>query len=497
MSAPRMCRSLADFLMTTVEVIPQEAILRWGREQGMDLPPVSADLIPKEQLRRTLLPVYARIAQTYLGQCVLPWEAPDAGVEVSVGEPRVVMLGAPGDRHWGHYMWPTIYAVPGGILVRLIVGEDVPPHFQDNRFVHFFSADGGAHWTHLAADDSERERPLTDIAFRLPDGEEIRYVDRMLDVKDPERATRPFARWAGLGWYRLGDLPADQQTIPMFSRPPGRAEWLGQPARLDPETLLPGRPADRKEGEPGRAAVRLHLPEPYATRNEPYVSEMHALPDGSLLTSYLNARHLRSTAEVGPDGALGDPPAAYLMRSIDRGRTWRLAGTVPFTRLGPFCQCVRAHVEPGFRTGWVALVRSSGIDGSTHGGPLLLSRSADKGASWTPPVAIRPCSVNPVGRMLDNGVAVRAYGRPGAFLTFCADGEGRRWGNDVTLVQPWLDHHGENACCNGNFLVTGPDRFLYVYTQWDHGDPWGQPRVATLVQEFVARPRPRPESRGA
>ena len=93
--------------------------------------------------------------------------------------------------------------------------------------------------------------------------------------------------------------------------------------------------------------------------------------------------------------------------------------------------------------------------------------------------------VNPVGLVLENGIAVYTYQRPGVFLTFCGDGQGDLWGNDVTLVRPWGNQRDENSCCNSSLLATGPDRFIMAYTKWDVPDPWGQPRQAVLVQEFI------------
>jgi hypothetical protein len=90
-----------------------------------------------------------------------------------------------------------------------------------------------------------------------------------------------------------------------------------------------------------------------------------------------------------------------------------------------------------------------------------------------------------LGIVLKNGVAVLSYQRPGVFLTFCGDGLGERWGNDVTLVKAWRHQRNENSCCNGSFVVTGPDRFIYAYSKWDVPDPWGQPRQAVIAQEFV------------
>gem|GEM_PF-1670938 len=480
-----MPSNLTDYLMTTVEVISQAPLLEWGRQQeGVKPAPDAA----AADLRTVMRPVYEHLAGTWLKTAVTAETAPAAGVTVSCAPPVVVTVGPADSRRWGDHMWPTVYGLrDGGILVRVIRGEDVMPQYQQHEYLHYYSDDHGRHWRHIPVADPTREQPATDIAYRFADGAELRYRDRMVDVD--ELAAEPYAVWGNTDFYRLGDLPADQCGIPMYTRRPQDSGWTVGTARFDPDMLLPALPVDVVTDTGVEKRQRLHIPEPYATRNEPYVAEMHVLGDGSLLTSYLNMRHMRLASEAPRGGRLPGNPASYLLRSRDRGCTWTVAGSIPLTGLGPFFRAVRAHVEPRFDGSWAALVRTSGADGSTHGGPLLLSRSVDQGRTWSDPVAIRPCSVNPTGLMLANGVAVRAYGRPGVFLTFCADGEGRFWGSDVTLVPPWRLNADENSCCNGNFLATGPDRFLYVYTRWDHRDPWGQTRVATLAQEVTVQRR--------
>ena len=187
--------------------------------------------------------------------------------------------------------------------------------------------------------------------------------------------------------------------------------------------------------------------------------------------------------------------------SEDGGKTWSYYSSVPFSDVGSFI-AARAHVTPGMPAGnWVAVIRT-GSRSSTASCPLLLTRSYDQGHTWTPPVAIRPSSVNPVGGLLHNGIAFRMYGRPGQFITFCGDGEGKTWGNDVVLVPPMKNPNPaiisdeaentgylQNSCCNSSVQVIGPDRFVVAYTDYEFHDHSGNVRKAVLVRQIVARPR--------
>ena len=140
---------------------------------------------------------------------------------------------------------------------------------------------------------------------------------------------------------------------------------------------------------------------------------------------------------------------------------------------------------------WMTAIRTWSKKTGTAKSPLLFSRSYDEGRHWTKPVAIRPSSVNPVGGLLTNGVAYRMYGRPGKFITFCGDGEGKQWGNDVMLV-PVSEaptnkktRVRENSCANSCDVVLGPNRFLVVYTDYGHRDVAGRVRKAVLTREIV------------
>jgi hypothetical protein len=132
---------------------------------------------------------------------------------------------------------------------------------------------------------------------------------------------------------------------------------------------------------------------------------------------------------------------------------------------------------------WLAVARTWNTVGTTADSPLLMSTSNDEGQRWTSPVAVRASSTNPAGGLLANGVAYRMYGRPGQFVTFCADGTGKQWGNDVTLVAADAD-----TCANSSDVVLGSDRFMIAYTDYGHRDATGRLRKAVLVREVVVEP---------
>ncbi|MDA0661196.1 MAG: sialidase family protein [Planctomycetota bacterium] len=511
------CRTLVDFLSSRLNVNPattidpvsakthvrrmEEQVLEWGRSEGI---PNLEESIPEDKRSAALASIYETIVKKYLSTVVLPDNAPDVGVQITPGEPHVVMFAPEGKvnnriesiakigyERWGHHMFPSIYRLRDGrLLSRVYVGGEGPSSPERFRYsgphsyLNYLSRDGGQNWLHFAsfhqAENMDMnfttgfdERPLSDIAFQMADGEEIRYQRRFVDfdVNDPQ--VKPYSG----NYFRLGDLPRDKQAILMFTRKPGEEQWTEENAFWDPDTLLLSRVVGVKEGDRTRLVRRMTPLFPFG---------LMQLKDGSLMIAPDASESLCRLSDLRPDGTIDSSTENYILRSTDRGRTWKYAGGAPRFTYQKFFKSVRGHIEPRFAGGdWIAIYRTTGIYWS-GGGPVILRRSTDEGKTWSAPKPIRPCSGGTLnGLMLDNGIAVRAYGRPGSFLTFCADGKGENWGNDLTIDRATQGMEGENTDNNGNFVATGPDRFIYTYSRYDMPDPWGQPRLAVIAQEFV------------
>jgi hypothetical protein len=518
-----LCRTLTDFLgsrpnvsaATTIDPVAattrlravEQEVLAWGRKEGV------AGLegeIPADRRAAALHAVHASMAEKYLGSVHVPDSAPDAGVVVAPGEPHVVMfapegkvndriasIAAIGYERWGHHMFPSIHRLRDGrLLARVYVGGEgaSPGRFRadgPHSYLDYLSQDGGRNWLHFASfqqaesmdmvfHDWAEERPCSEIACQLADGEEIRFQRRFIEFDLDDPRIKPYSG----NYYRLGDLPREQQGIPLFVRRSGEESWSAETAYWDPDTLLTSQVVGIPQGGGARLVRRMATPVP---------AGVMPLRDGSLVIAPDATDAVRPLSDLRPDGTIDAATENYILRSFDRGRTWKYVGAAPRSTYLNFFHSQRAHVEPRFPGGaWIALYRTTGIYWS-GGGPVMLRRSLDEGRTWSEPTPIRPCSGGTLnGLMLDNGVAVRAYGRPGAFLTFCADGTGELWGNDVTIDRPTQGMEGENTDNNGNFVATGPDRFLYVYSRYDQPDPWGQPRLAVLAQEFVVAKKQAP-----
>lgn len=132
---------------------------------------------------------------------------------------------------------------------------------------------------------------------------------------------------------------------------------------------------------------------------------------------------------------------AWLLRSADKGRTWR-----------PFSRIADAN-EPGVArfslTEMTAVLRQSGMQ------PLRQTWSHDGGRTWSEPVVLEEGSVDPDLEVMHDGVLACSYGRPASCLMFSLD-----------RGKTWTSHRVVSADAGFNYTSVReirPGRLLYVH----------------------------------
>jgi hypothetical protein len=135
-----------------------------------------------------------------------------------------------------------------------------------------------------------------------------------------------------------------------------------------------------------------------------------------------------------------------VMYSQDDDATWRYLATVASPEQYPLPAQSEGYCEPDllhFGAGRLLCVMRTG--GNPSGKlmerytPLVASRSADSGLTWSAPEPITSHGVAPMLLRMQSGLVVCLSGRPGFFLLFSAD-EGRTWSPPHWLSEspgPW------------------------------------------------------------
>ena len=242
-------------------------------------------------------------------------------------------------------------------------------------------------------------------------------------------------------------------------------------------------PADLTAPRPANVVLRLLLPSPTSVRlHDQTYRPIMGMADGRMFATSFGLHPAQSLRMVKRDRNLDTYYHPNIFLSTDGGRYWSYHSSVPFYDPSATHRVYQAHITPDMPKGnWMAMCRA---------GALVLTRSYDDGLTWGTPEVIRRTSVNPAGGLLPNGVAFRMYGRPGQYITFCSDGEGKTWGDDVCLVEGLGDaaiEQNRNTCANSCTFVTHSDRFIVVYTEYTYRRDGGAPRHAVLAREITAR----------
>jgi BNR repeat-like domain len=146
----------------------------------------------------------------------------------------------------------------------------------------------------------------------------------------------------------------------------------------------------------------------------------------------------------------GDPKyRSMLARSTDGGATWRIVSTIATTPVG---WSIEGRSEPTMARAangdLVVVMRQSApvnpavCNGSSQGSGLVISRSADDGATWAPVGSLvgagldvyNVSSADPHLMMMPGGRLILSYGRPANKMLVSADGTGTTWSN-LTLTK--------------------------------------------------------------
>jgi hypothetical protein len=147
-----------------------------------------------------------------------------------------------------------------------------------------------------------------------------------------------------------------------------------------------------------------------------------------------------------------------LVKSSDRGQTWRYVSTIAYDAGAPgegFCEPAMVRTGP---TGLLVLMRTGSEPGKT---PMYQTLSADAGLTWSTPTVAADRGVEPDLVVTQGKMLVCSYGRADVYVMLSPDGQGREWTGNLCVFQ------GGSTCYTG-MVTLGPDRIFLVHDALKH-----------------------------
>ena len=424
---------------------------------------------------------------------------------------RQVLFVAPdneGTRQWGVYGCPDMYRAEDGSIVVFDGGHmdtyDAEAGTKATA-VAFGSRDNGLTWEPLAREPQAATTELREGYgapnkwFSLADGARVQFVPKgpPADLRALGIAPRAMiisANEYGLvGLYRAADIPLAVRTFTVRYQPAGADATEVADAVFDLPDWQIGATLKGKTG----AAVWPDVTPTFAPLWAGNTGLYHGATGQEALVEAADGAWITAIVHrVATERNAGCFHELHCVASTDHGRTWRgrgvivgRAGTVfgateefSLIRLGDELVCVdrmdHATVHDAHRY-------------------TVLSRSADNGFAWSAPEPVASSSVTPHLVKLENGIVALVFGRPGVHVQFSCDGC-RSWEALTSLIGKTAEEevadgrdlidamYGDTVSySNTRTVVTGPDRFLVLYTDFKYG---GERRKAIVVQEVIVEP---------
>ncbi|WP_128548161.1 sialidase family protein [Larkinella soli] len=385
-------------------------------------------------------------------------------LRVRLGEPVVITV-AQQEEKWGFYQFPTIYrSIDGTLVATWAMHTDHAESYGKDSDGFAVSNDGGRTWTFPGGPKPPGNGLL------LPNGDLIQnHTPPALDTATlklpPKRGTVSENYGRTFSFYKLDELPENLQGVYLNRLKKGEKEWTLEHNRLIDPTAV------RYTDEKLFPVV--------------WWGDMKVEATNDIMTGIYPGFYLEN-GRVPPSGVL-------FYRSSDQGKSWKIAGRIPYTPdltndPNGNRRLALGFTEPAFEIlsdgSYLCVLRTADGLGNS---PMYLSRSTDRGATWSRPQAFTSSGVLPQLLQLKNGVTVLAAGRPGMQLRFSTGSGGLQW-TDAFEMLPFNDPKEVVSCGYPDLLAIGPDRFLLIFSDFRYKNEKGEIRKAIKVREVTVTP---------
>jgi hypothetical protein len=411
---------------------------------------------------------------------------------------RHVLFVAPDNeltRRWGVYGRPDMYQADDGSIIASDHGDMDTYDREVGTFVEavaYRSTDKGQSWEPV---DFEKYGHTSKV-FDLEDGSQVRFLEKFGRVDLLAAGVEPIGRvispneYALCGIFRYGDLPDEARVFEVCYRDAGSDEFTVSDARIEAPDLRLIAALKAKKGDaiwPDVRPLRSALDHGFTGLHQGCTGQegMVEAADGTWLAAVTHAAPIEHDAHLFHH--------LVCIASQDKGRTWRLRGNIYDQRELTTFGATEEYSMIRLGDEIICAVRSDICSRNPYD-QTLLSRSTDSGMTWSTPVQAAQSSVTPHLLKLENGVVALTHGRPGVHVQFSTDGC-RSWNTLTSIIGKTKEeelaagrdlmqakYSDSVSYSNTRTVVTGPDRFLILYTDFRYE---GEKRKAIVVQEVV------------
>lgn len=239
---------------------------------------------------------------------------------------------------------------------------------------------------------------------------------------------------------------------------------------------------------------------PWGTASYQTYATLLEMPNGDLLTAM--EAHI-GPIEPPPVDSCGWPQkvfrnfTVFIVRSSDRGRSWRFVTSFQRDADGPIYGMLDRPVDEGFAEADLVALADGGLLCVMRTGcysPLHQARSDDGGETWTRPESVGWPGVRPRVQLLPNGILTcvsgrGSYGHPQTTHAMVSiDGRGEHW------EYPFAFHTGPG--CSYTQTMVRDGQLHVVYSESDFTRPMGTHGLAsqTINRAVVSADFVTPES---
>ncbi len=388
-------------------------------------------------------------------------------VKVRMEEPVLIDQASPQVKEWGPYRMPKVFRLPGGELgLTFAVGLDLL-QAQGKSSPLFVSSDGGKSWRRSTF-PHPRMNGMNPLIVPIGDGEYYCLPAGNGLPADVAQMPKPlYERGGGYGTafrlYRLEDCPA---AVQRWFQEQKAVRWSPKTGVWREEAL---------DWDRLNQVVYCYLEPGDKWWTQKVYMEVPPVVDGKELL-FADYWTLYSV-----DGKAPGNWQCSLMASGDNGRTWRRRSVmIDGEAYGDVGEPTLVRNTAGEL---VSIIRRDPMPKL----PTLIIYSRDHGRTWTRPKEMFDRGAFPQLLLLQNGVMVHSFGRPGVWLSFSLDG-GHAWTQPQAVIAGDPANNTRHSCGYTSLLAVGRDSFLIAYSEFERPNPQGLPAKAILIRKIAVRP---------